>query len=665
VDFTAPQSARYLAGHDSIIHAITVSADGLYVLSSSEDETVRLWDVHTTECLQTLLYQNWLHPNLLGLSADASRAVLGFEYLDDEATLKLWDVKAGQSLRDFEMPMTYGRAECIYSISMSPDGKYVLAGGERGAVQLWDVDTGKSVRTFDGLWGYVRFVQFSPDGTRFFAANSCQVTQFDVNTGECLRTLKIDEDNYDKIARITVSADGSYALYGSEHAELKLWEIKTGRCVRTFQDLTKDVHYTFGGSYEAFTSINLSPDGKYSLSGTRGGTYKLRRFDPEYHAPLMLSRITPTEQAIENQIAAEESLALARKALAEERFIEAANHVKAARSVSGYERWGDAVELWTSLYARLPRTQLKASWHSHEVTRPDLAHSISFSADAKYVLFGGPNMELKEVATGESLRIFDKPRDGNAALSGDARLAMIGGWDHYELWDMESGKLIEKMYSSHEQHVEDIKISVDGRYAVMCTDDSFRVWSIGPEGMKCTLAIKVDWGDLSAVAISSDSKYCVAGTGFSSLRDNDYRLRLWDVDSGECQTFEGYDSGTYTLVFAPDSKHFLGAGFDGKLRLWDIATGACVRFFEGHTQPVDSVDISSDGKFALSGGRDRTLRMWNMATGECVRTWEIKTGFIDPVRFSSDCKYVLAGTASRTVKVELLDWELEDREPSD
>ena len=639
---------------------LTLSADGRYALSSSEDATVRLWDVRTTECLQTLSYTGWPYPNLLGLSADATRAVLGFEYLFDGATLKLWDVKAGQSLRDFEMPMPYGRAESIDSISMSSDGKYLLSGGEAGAIQLWDVDTGKSVRTFAGQWGHVRFVQFSPDGTQLFAANSCQVTQFDVNTGQCLRAVKMDEDNYDKIARITVSADGSYALFGSEWAELKLWDLRTGRCVRTFQDLTRDPHYRFGRSYEAFTSINLSPDGKYSLSGTRGGTYKLRRFDPQYHAPLMLSRITATEEAIENQIAAEESLALARKALAEERFIEAANHLRAARSVPGYERWREAVELWTTLYAHLPRTQLKASWHSHEITRPDLAHSISFSADAKYVLFGGFNMELKEVATGECVRVFDKPSNGNAALSGDARLAMNGGWDHYELWDTESGKLIEKMYSSHEQHVDDIKISVDGRYAVMCTEDSFRVWSIGPEGMRSTFAIKADWGDLSAVAISSNNKYCVAGTGFSSFRDNDYRLRLFDVDSGECQMIEGYDSGTYALVFTPDNQQFLGAGYDCKLRLWDIATGECVRLFEGHTEPVDALDISKDGKLALSGGRDRTLRMWNMATGECLRTWDIKTDFIDPVRFTSDCKYVLAGTESRNVKVEVLDWELGD-----
>jgi WD40 repeat protein len=85
-----------------------------------------------------------------------------------------------------------------------------------------------------------------------------------------------------------------------------------------------------------------------------------------------------------------------------------------------------------------------------------------------------------------------------------------------------------------------------------------------------------------------------------------------------------------------------------------------VRLFEGHSQPVYSVDISSDGNYAVSGSTDQTLRLWEMSTGECVRTWEIKTDFIGPVRFTSDCKYLLIGTTGSVLRVELLDWELDD-----
>lgn len=664
LDFTAPRSPRYLEGHTEFIHAITLSADGRYALSSSEDHTVKLWDVLSTKCLQTLTHNKWPHPSQLGLSADGRYAVLGFEWLSDEATLKLWDTSAGNELRDLKMQISdSGVSQFIFSVAISPDARYVLSGGDSRTLQLWDVESGKLVHSLEGPWGYIRFVQFSPDGTRCFAANNCEVKEFDVQSGKCLRTIEIEEYNDSKISRLTISADGNYALFGSSYGELRLWELNTGRCVRTFQDLTKDIRYTFGGSYEEITSISLSADGRYSLTGTRGGTYKLWRLNREYHAPLILSRITATEEALNNQISAEEQLTKARTALEEKRFVDAANYIRAARSVPGHERSAEALELWTSLYEHLPRTRVKASWRSHEVQGPELASSISISANGAYVLFGGFNMELREVRTGKCLRVFDKAWSGNAALSGDARLAMIGGWEQYELWDTASGELIEKRYTCHEKHVRDIRVSIDGKYAASSTEEKFDLWELTIEGFRYLASTRTDWGQVSAVAISSDNKYCVTGTGFSSMRDNDYSLKLWAIPSAECvRTFTGYDSGTYALAFTPDNKHFLGGGYDGKLRLWEVATGKCLRLFEGHTQPVDSIDISSDGKFALSGGRDHTMRLWDMASGDCLRTWEIKAQIISPVRFTADCKYILFGSGDSTLKVEALDWELEDRE---
>ncbi|MDX6501567.1 MAG: hypothetical protein QOG23_4827 [Blastocatellia bacterium] len=662
LDFNAPVSARYLHGHAAQINALTISAKGSYALTSSEDGTIRLWDVPTGKCLQSITDDTWPHADLLALSADGKYAVLRFEPWSEKATLQLWDVRAGHRLRDFETTVSeFGEPQSVAAVAISPNAKYVLSGGDYGTVSLWDVTTGKLLRYLKGLQGPVRFVQFHPDGKRCSAANNCEVREFDLNSGVCVEVTTVDEPDGDsKMSLVTVSADGNYALFGSSHGQLRLWEVNTGRCLRTFQDLTGRDRYEVE-RYEGITSIGLSVDGRYSLSGTKGGSYTLWRFSPDYHAPLIFSRVVATEESLINQGTGEENLALARKAIAEDRFTDAANLIRSARAVPGYERSAEAVELWTRLYVHLPRTRVKASWPSHMIAGQQMARSMSFDADGKYVLFGGFNMELKEVATGKCLRVFDKAINGNAALSGDGRLAMIGGWESYELWDVTSGGLIERIYSCHEKHVKDIQMSVDGKYAASCTEDTLNLWEITPEGLSYLRSTKTDWGTLSALAISSDNKYCVGGTGFSSMRDHDYSLRLWELPSGECiRTFKGYDSGTYALVFSPDNKYFLGAGFDHKLRLWEVATGESMRLFEGHTQPVYSVDISADGKFALSGGSDGTLRLWEVATGECLRTWEIKTDYIGPVRFTSDCKYILAGTRGPILRVEMLDWELED-----
>jgi WD40 repeat protein/serine/threonine protein kinase len=669
LDFDAPLTPRYLHGHTEAIHALTINADGRYALTSSEDGTIRLWDLASAACLKVIEDDSYRHASMLGLSADGQYAVMRFDPWNtgdtEKRVLQLLDVKAGRRIRSFQTPVSeYGFPPAIYAVSISRDSRYVLTGGQYGEVRLWEVATGRLLRELKGLWGNVRFVQFNPDGKRCSAANNREVREFDINSGTCVEVTIVNEaDDDSKSPIVTVSADGNHALFGSSYGELSLWEVNTGRCVRTFQDLTGKPWYEVE-RYDGIDSVNLSPDGKYSLSATRGGTYKLWRFDPQYHAPLMLCRITATEEAINNQIAAEENLANAQKAIAAEHYLDAANYLRTARSVPGYERSPEALELWASLYAHLPRTHLKASWLSHEIKGQPMASSISFDADGKYALFGGFDMELKEVATDRCLRVFDKAGNGKAALSGDARLIMIGGWDYYELWDTMSGHRITKNYSSHEKHVKDIKLSLDGKFAASCTEETFDLWKITDEGLRYLRSTKTDWGELSAVAISSDNKYCVAGTGFSSGMEPDYRLRLWELPSVEyIKTFDGYDKGTYALVFSPDNNYFLGGGFDHKLRLWDIATGECVRSFEGHTQSVYSVDISSDGKYALSGSPDQTLRMWDMATGECLRAWEIKTDFIGPVRFSSDCKYILANTTGFVVRVEVLDWELEDREP--
>ena len=66
------------------------------------------------------------------------------------------------------------------------------------------------------------------------------------------------------VTSIAVSLDGLYALSGSVDKTVILWEMSTGREVRTFK-----------GHSESVTSVAFSPDGRYALSGSNDKTIKL------------------------------------------------------------------------------------------------------------------------------------------------------------------------------------------------------------------------------------------------------------------------------------------------------------------------------------------------------------------------------------------------------
>jgi WD40 repeat protein len=54
---------------------------------------------------------------------------------------------------------------------------------------------------------------------------------------------------------VSLSGDGQYVLSGSADRTVKLWDVASGQCLRTF-----------AGHTEAVTSVAFSPDGRYALS---------------------------------------------------------------------------------------------------------------------------------------------------------------------------------------------------------------------------------------------------------------------------------------------------------------------------------------------------------------------------------------------------------------
>ncbi|HOK23808.1 MAG TPA: WD40 repeat domain-containing protein, partial [Candidatus Hydrothermia bacterium] len=167
-----------------------------------------------------------------------------------------------------EIYVQMGHAGSVNSVCFSPDRKYIASGSVDKTIKLWEASTGKLVRTFVGHESQVNSVCFSPDGN-YIASGS---GKWEIFSGSYDNTIKLWEVSTGKLVRtfeghklgvnaVCFSPDGKYIASGSESVlgssdnTIKLWEVSTGELVRTFEGYTGGVE-----------SVCFSPDGKYIAS---------------------------------------------------------------------------------------------------------------------------------------------------------------------------------------------------------------------------------------------------------------------------------------------------------------------------------------------------------------------------------------------------------------
>jgi hypothetical protein len=92
------------------------------------------------------------HVEAVAFSPDGRYVLTG----SDDNTLKLWDVATGKELRSFS-----GHTYYVTSVAFSPDGRFGSSGSQDNEVKLWDLATGRELQSFGEAGSPVAF---SPDG---------------------------------------------------------------------------------------------------------------------------------------------------------------------------------------------------------------------------------------------------------------------------------------------------------------------------------------------------------------------------------------------------------------------------------------------------------------------------------------------------------------------
>eukprot|EP01132_Coremiostelium_polycephalum_P000665 gene665-824_t len=159
-------------GHSFPVWDVNFSPYGFYFASASHDRTARLWSTNYTSPLRIfcghLSDVNCVrfHPNTNYLATGSS-----------DKSARLWECHTGKCVRIF-----MGHRAPIYSVALSPDGRLLATGGEDASVILWDLATGKKIKKMDGHTKSIYSLDFSADSNILASGSSdCTVRLWDVN----------------------------------------------------------------------------------------------------------------------------------------------------------------------------------------------------------------------------------------------------------------------------------------------------------------------------------------------------------------------------------------------------------------------------------------------------------------------------------------------------
>lgn len=241
-DISSGLCIRTYKGHTAGVNDVSFNRNGKYMLSASDDRTVKLWDVFSGQCIRTFeghrseVYGVTFTPDGKGAISSSVTEV------------RLWDFDFVEYERVF-----MGHTAPVTSVDFNNDGRYAVSASQDGTIRLWDCMTGRCTNVFKGHDSPVLSVCYSPNG-RFVtsAAEDGRIKVWSIEDNECSNTFC---GHKGAVYSVAYSADGKSIVSASQDSTVRIWDSSSGKCSRIMQDHIRQVHTAY-----------FHPDGKKIVS---------------------------------------------------------------------------------------------------------------------------------------------------------------------------------------------------------------------------------------------------------------------------------------------------------------------------------------------------------------------------------------------------------------
>lgn len=671
------QERRFL-GHNWWVWDAQFSPDEKKIVTASQDGTAIVWDSQTGE--PGAPFTGHHGPVYSAAFSSTGDAVVTGGYDKRVLVWRPSDVRpydftrltsnSGSVVPPPKFKSLDGHSGPVRTVAFSKDGSRIISGSQDNTIRFWDAEGGQLLKSFRGHDGAVRTVAFAEsDQVILSGSHDNSIRKWNISEYEEIRVLQgqVLEGHVDAILSAGFSPDGERIVTASRDRTARTWETFTGQPLKVFAE---------GHSFLA-TSAAFFPGGKRLATGAVDNTVRIWDVD----SGTQLVRLEHTGRA-------------------------------AALTVSNDGKWvitgGDdnSAKMWnaeTGELASVFKGDKDSKGHNNEVT------AVAISENDQRLLTGDSSgrvfiWDIKTQKVVLELKGHARSRITDAAfLPGTNRVLTASADRTVAQWDATSGEEVPSLILSHPDSVVAMSLRPNTHQVLTaCGDGSVRLWDADTakviseldRGAEKITDVAINDAGSKALAVDANGRktliFSLGNTTESITADQTYvsNGQLWSAIFAPLKSdlgilaLGGSDAkliglksaqreNDETLVafsphgviasasYSPDGSKIVTGSWDFSARIWDSNTGADLRKLagdDGHTGFVNSAVFSPDGKYVLTASDDGTAKIWDASNGTVLTTL---TGHEDRVRhatFSKDGSQILTSSNDRTARI----WDLKE-----
>ncbi|POG65880.1 hypothetical protein GLOIN_2v1482801 [Rhizophagus irregularis DAOM 181602=DAOM 197198] len=526
-------------------------------------------------------------------------------------TIGLWINRNKESFTYEKFADFEEHTDKILSVSISPNGKYVVSGSRDRTVRLWSVRGKRLFHGFKEHKGDVNSVSFSSNSNLIVSGSmDNMVYLWSVNEKKLVHVFKGHNGG---VSSVSFSPNNEFIVSESKNGMICLWSIKERKLLHTFKAYKDEISSTL-----------FSPNGELIISGSWDCTVNLWSWSVE---EIKLLHV----------------------------FCGHTDRVTSVSSNSNYVASGGIdgkIRLWSIKNKEKFTHSLGRVLINDELFSPNEEwivdsfgilrglHSSdywpAFSPDGKFIALGRDNLihlstkenqnpfftfEAEELLEWKFNCISISPNSEFIAAGPWIEGGSLGNYYGIKLFSVKERELVHT-FRGHEWQVNCVSFSPDGELLASGSwDNTVRLWSLKERKLLATFNHQISFGHerpcIECVAFSPDNEFIITG-GWN------YTVTLWSIkDSNKPQKiFDEHKNIICDVKFSPDGKLIVSASRDCTVRIWSASSDskslAVIRGFIGCVSHI-AWNKTSEGLFLHTinssenvGNGNKFYRYWQI-----------------------------------------------------